>query len=545
MTLYSLKKHFLFLIILVLFINCSNDKEQPIPENAVFEAQTELISLTGNNNQLKLIWKPVIIKKFKSYKVYRLNSYTDKYMFPGAIIYSGEFIYESINNLKNEYIDNKVPINSFVGYAVVTEYINEDNNLQNVVSVNYLSYENKDLSFSLTSLVKLDDGNLKLEWEKDANLGFENYTIHAVNEDYLNNEETFNNEKIVKVNSNQNENSFIDATPFTKGQIFYAVSKVINGKKVRSKNYLSIQNPRTIKFKPSQTLKNPYNQEEIIIINSDGGEVLFYNIKSLSYDKVLTNGKIYYCSIGKYQGVEDLYVPCKEGNIFVIDLATHKIKEKIFLITDYNILSVIPINDNLLFIEKHPYADGGGMLVYNRITNKVLNRTGSYSMSGTSKLIYAKENYFYYLWSDGLEYGSSSAIRRLNISGNDVFTDLLFNYSMADSRLFALSDDKTFFVSTKYGYQSDVNYENFTEVTTNKYYKDSFFGDAKIASDNKHIYFSVPDYSKIEVFEKNNFTTIIKQYKTNGIPLLLEVLQNQIISFNLLGNSYYIETIPK
>jgi hypothetical protein len=185
------------------------------------------------------------------------------------------------------------------------------------------------------------------------------------------------------------------------------------------------------------------------------------------------------------------------------------------------------------------------MFVYDRINNKVLNRNGSFGMSANSKLVYGKENYFFNLWVDGLEYGSSSAISRLNINGNEVTTDMIFNDSKSDSRLFALSDDKTFFVSTKYGYQSDVNYENFTEVTTKKYYQGGFFGDAKIASDNKHIYFSVPDYSQIEVFEKNNFTTIIKQYKTTGIPLLIEVFQNQIISLNQLENSYYIETIPQ
>jgi hypothetical protein len=544
MDLYRLKKLFLFFITLSLFINCSIDKEVPIPENAVFEPQTELISLTGNNNQLKLIWKPVVILNFKSYKVYRFDSNTNEFMNPAQIVNSGKLVFESTDSLTTAFIDNEIPFNSFTAYAIVTEHINEKKNVEHIISVNYLSYENKNLSFSLTSLVKLEDGSLKLEWEKDTNLSFENYTIYAVNEDYLNNEEVFNNEKIVKVSSNQNENSFIDATPFTKGQIFYVVSKVINGKRIRSKNYLSIQNPRSLHFKPGQSLKNPNNKNEIIIINRDGGEVLFYNIKSLSSHKVLTNGPIFFCSIGKFNGVEDLYVPSKNGRVFVIDLISHKIKETINLQTDYNILSAIPINNHILFHEKHTYADIGGMFVYDRINDKVINRNGSFGMGANSKLVYGTENYFFNLSNDGLEYGSSSAISRLNINGNEVTTNIIFNDSKSDSRLFTLSDDKTFFVSTKYGYQSDVNYQNFTEVTTKKYYQDGFFGDAKIASDNKHIYFSVPDYSQIEVFEKNNFTTIIKQYKTTGTPLLIEIFQNKIISLNQLENSYYIETIP-
>jgi hypothetical protein len=526
-------------------MNCSSDKELPIPENAVFKPQTELISLTGNNNQLKLIWKPVVIKNFKSYKVYRFDSNTNEFMNPLVIVSSGKLIFESTDNLTTVYTDNEIPFNSFVGYAVVTEYVNEERNIESVTSVNHLFYENENLSFSITSLEKSADGSLKLTWDEDSNAGFEKYTVYAMNGAYLSNEEIFHPENILNSNVNQKENSIIDATRYIKQSVYYAVSKVVNGKTIKSKNFFSIENPRSLKFKPGQTLKNPYNENEMIIINRDGGEVLFYNMKSLSKDKVAVNGEIFFCSIGKFNGVDDLYVPSKDGKIFVIDLISHKIKETINLQTDYNILSAIPINNHILFHEKHTYAEIGGMFVYDRITDKVLNRNGSFGMSANSKLVYGAENYFFNLSNDGLEYGSSSAISRLNINGNEVTTNMIFNDSKSDSRLFTLSDDKTFFVSTKYGYQSDVNYENFTEVTTKKYYQDGFFGDAKIASDNKHIYFSVPDYSQIEVFEKNNFTTVIKQYKTTGIPLLIEVFQNQIISLNQLENSYYIETILK
>jgi hypothetical protein len=545
MNLNSLKKQFIFFISLLLFMNCSSDKELPIPENAVFKPQTELISLTGNNNQLKLIWKPVVIKNFKSYKVYRFDSNTNEFMNPLVIVSSGKLIFESTDNLTTVYTDNEIPFNSFVGYAVVTEYVNEERNIESVTSVNHLFYENENLSFSITSLEKSADGSLKLTWDEDSNAGFEKYTVYAMNGAYLSNEEIFHPENILNSNVNQKENSIIDATRYIKQSVYYAVSKVVNGKTIKSKNFFSIENPRSLKFKPGQTLKNPYNENEMIIINRDGGEVLFYNINSLSKDKVAVNGEIFFCSIGKFNGVDDLYVPSKDGKIFVIDLISHKIKETINLQTDYNILSAIPINNHILFHEKHTYAEIGGMFVYDRITDKVLNRNGSFGMSANSKLVYGAENYFFNLSNDGLEYGSSSAISRLNINGNEVTTNMIFNDSKSDSRLFTLSDDKTFFVSTKYGYQSDVNYENFTEVTTKKYYQDGFFGDAKIASDNKHIYFSVPDYSQIEVFEKNNFTTVIKQYKTTGIPLLIEVFQNQIISLNQLENSYYIETILK
>jgi hypothetical protein len=330
MDLYSLKKQFLFFFTLLLFINCSNE-DRPIPENAVFEPQTELISLTGNNNQLKLIWKPVVIKKFKSYKVYRFDSNTNEFMNPAVIVNSGKLIFESTDNLTTVYTDNEIPFNSFVGYAVVTEYVNEEWNIESVTSVNYLFYENENLSFSIKSLERLDDGSLKLTWDEDSNAGFEKYTVYAINGAYLSNEEIFCPENILKTNVNQKENSITDATRYIKQSIYYSVSKIVNGKTIKSKNFFSIENPRSLKFKPGQTLKNPYNENEMIIINNYGGEVLFYNIKSLSKEKVAVNGEIFFCSIGKFNGVDDLYVPSKDGKVFVIDLISHKIKETINL----------------------------------------------------------------------------------------------------------------------------------------------------------------------------------------------------------------------
>lgn len=545
---HHLKKLLIYIFALLLFISCSNeDDDQTIPDNAVFVPQTELISLTGDNNQLTLTWKPVVINTFISYKVYRYDSYTDANINPNVIVNLGVLIFQGNNNLTTVYVDNEVPFNSFIHYAVVTEYSNLDDSISNQNSFNYLSYENEDLSFSLTSLLKLADGSLQVTWEADTNAGFEKYTIAAINDSnsYFTSEAIINNGAVINSIFNSGNNTTVDTHQYTKDKIYYAVSKVINGKTIFSKNFLSVDNPRSLNFKPTQTFKNPYDDREIIIIDQNGG-VVFYNIDSLSFTKINTNAQIFFCSIGEYNGVTDLYVPIEHGKVLVIDLVSHVVKETMNINsdTDYNIISAICINDHVLFLEKHRYADIGGMFVYNRINHNVLNRNGSYTMNFNSKLVFAEGNYFYFLWNDGLMYGSDSAIRRLNINGNTVTIDMLFNDSKSDSRLFALSDDKSFFVSTNLGFQSNVDYPNFTETTTQKYSQNQFFGDAKIFNNNQ-IYFALPNDLRIDAFDKNNFNATINQYATTGIPLLIEIYGNQILAFNQFENYYYIQTIPK
>lgn len=545
MNLYYLKKHYLFFFTLLLFTSCSTKEDDiPIPENAVFEPQTELISLTGNNNQLKLTWKPVVIKGFKSYKVYRLEKNTDQFMNPNFITYAGELIFQSNDYLKDFYVDDKVPFNSFINYAVVTEYLDENKNLVSASSQNFLSYENQNSSFKITSLEKLADGSLKLIWDKDANSGFENYSIsvydgYAVNSS----EDVVRNGKILKVYTNRENNTIIDASQYKNKVVSFAVSKVINGKTILSKNSLSIENPRNLNFQPGQTLKNPLHQNELVIINPEG-EIIFYDVNSLTTNTLKIDKRIFFCSIGELNGVTDLYVPSENGRVFVIDLISHEIKKVINLFTDYDIISAIAIDDHLLFIEKHPYAYIGGMFVYDFASNTVLNRNGTYTSNPQSKLVYAKDNYFFFLAVDGLEYGSSCTINKLNIKGKEVSTEMNFGDSRSDSRLFTLSDDKSFFISSNLGYQSTIDYPNVSDVTTGSYFKTPVFGDAKI-SENNLIYFAVLNNPRIEVFEKNNFTSKVNHYTTTGNPMFIELFGNKIISLNQLENSYFVETISK
>jgi hypothetical protein len=541
-----LHKPFFYFFTLLIFIQCTTDDGPTVPDNAVFVPQTELISLTGDANSLTLTWKPVVIDGFIRYSVYRFDSYTDANINQAVIFNSGVLVYETSDNLTTAYVDDEVPFNSFVHYAIVTEYIHPEGYIAQAISVNYLSYENEDLSFMVTSLEQLADGSLQLTWEEDGNNGFEKYTVAMIDaEGIWPSEEVFNNGTVLTVQLNQGNTSANDTNQYKRSSLTYAVSKVINGKTIYSKNSLTIANPRHIDFRPKQTFKNPYNDEEIILIDFDGS-IVFYNVNSLSKTTISTNKENYFCSIEEYNGVYDLYVPISGGKVLVIDLVTHLVKETMTLNTDvdYNIISAIPINGNLVFLEKHRYADIGGMFVYNRATQTVLNRDGIYSMQSNSKLVYGQDNYFFSIWNDGLEYGTVSAIRKLNINGNTVTIDLLFSGSKTDSRLFALSDDKSYIVSTNLGFHSDVDYQNFTEVTTERYGQNQFFGDAKIF-DNNTIYFALPNELQITVFEKNNFAAPINQYATSGIPLFLEVFDTTIQSINQNEFGYSIETIPK
>ncbi|CAM1363357.1 PQQ-binding-like beta-propeller repeat protein [Tenacibaculum xiamenense] len=536
------------LLTILIVTGCSTNDEESIPENAVFEPQTELISLDESNNELMLQWKPVIIEKFLKYKIYRLDIYTDAYFNPSVIVNSGQLIKEIDNNLLNSFTDTNIPFNSFIAYAVVTEYLDSNNILQTAISINYKSYENVLLSFEILSLEKQNDGTIKVTWEKDNNDDFESYTVHIIdgNTSYSSSQSIIENGTSFNPLENKDDNILVDNIQYKNKFLLYAVSKKINGRIIYSKNYLSINNPRNLGFKPSQVLKNPFKNDELIIFNPNG-EIVFFDINNLEItSKVELNNKIFHSSIGSYNGEADLYIPSKNGKIYIIDLDTYSIKETIDLDTDNNIISAIPINDYILFIEKHFYSHviNGGTFVYDRINNTVLNRdNGSHTTYLNSKLFNAYDNYFFSLTYKGFQhYDSRTATRKLTVNNSVVSIDYTFNGSYQNSLLFALSPDKTYFISTTFGYQSSIDYQNHSETTVGRYSESNIFGDAKISNSDK-IYLTVPDSNSIYVFNKNNFSLKEKEYQTSSTPVFIELFENKIILVNQFEANYYIETI--
>lgn len=542
-------KYYTLIFTFLILANCSKNEDKVlIPDNAIFNPQTELISLTETNNIIALQWKPVIIKKFLKYKIYRLDSHNNTYFTPNKIVFSGKLIKEIDNHLLNSFTDSNIPFNSFIGYAVVTEYLDDEDTIKSTISINHKSHENVHLSFEIISLEKQNDGTLKILWEKDENMNFNEYTVHIYKTNY-----TISNSSsdlIVKNGipftpiKNQNNNFFIDDALHKNKHLLYAVSKKINGKTIYSKNYLSINNPRSFDFKPSQILKNPYKNNELILLNP-AGEIVFFDINTLEIkSKIELNSKLFHSSIASYKNIEDLYIPSENGKIYIVNLNDYNIKEVIDLDTDHNIISAIPIDNHILFIEKHFYnhVTTGGRFVYDRVNKTVLNRDGSYTTHLNSKLFKAFDNYFFYLTWNGLEHQNSSATRKLSVSGKNVSIDFSFNKSRIDSKLFVLSPDKTYFISSNFGHQSEIDYQNHSETTVGQYNNSSIFGDAKISSNNK-IYFAVPKMNSIYVYNKGNFNTTEQKYPVSSTPLFIELFENKIISINMFEGGYYLEKI--
>ena len=546
----AVKIQALIIMLLLTATSCSEEDEPIIPENSIFEPQTELISLNGNKDNLVLKWKPVVIDDFIGYKVYRLDYFTNELNSPNIITNLGDIVYETDDYLNFEFTDSQIPFNSFINYAVVTEYADSTGDNKTATSINYLSFENTELSFKIISIEKLENGSLQLIWEEDFNEGFENYTIYTYEDNgqvsndvrYTTKDILLSGEVLDSYNS-QIKIDIIDTIQYTANKVNYAVSKKINGIDILSKNFLSIENPRSLKFKPAQTLKNPYKEEEVIIINREG-EIVFYNKSSLGRTSLNINSKIFSCSIGEYNGITDLYVPSEGGQVFIIDLNSYVIKDVINLNTDFNIVSAIPIDNYLVFIEKHflNHVTLGGIFTYDRINKTVLNRLGT-SMKLNTKLVHAKDNYFLYD-TDNFQHWDASAIRKLSVNGNVVTYDYSFNGSRRDGNVFAISPDKNFYISSEYGFYCEIDYQNISETIINSFSPSPIFGDVKISTNN-YIYFTIPQDAIISVFEKNNFSSAIKQYNTIGKPILIEIFENQIISLNQLENYYFIQTIIK
>ncbi len=552
------------IILILLFTFSCSDKEEmkPAPES-VKTPQTELISLDYNSidNSIKIVWRPVEIEGFVSYKVYRLESATNVFSNISIIANLGKLRKEIKNSNQFSFTDTDIPYNAYVNYVVVTVYENPFNQYkEQVVSINHLYYERAELAFEILSVEKLGNGVINLTWEKDENDSFSKYNIYRTETNYDASQyrlDIFKNEFSISEISNQSETTYEDSSSFLPEYITYGVSKEVNGNTIESKNTITIKNPRFIDFVPIEMVKNPLHENEVIIIGGDG-EILFYNPYTLStIHSIFTGGRAHNPLIEKYQGIDHLYVPSENGKILVYDLDNYSLKKEINLESNLDIISIIIKNDYIIFTETNYTNQYGSFGYYDK--NSIIKREGQ-SIKRNSKLFNSYNEYFFRLQPTYTGHEYSSSMHRYDL----VDGELEFSYglngggngSIKSAVAFQLSPDKSYFISTEYGYHLKLNYNDMSEENLGNYgYPMSFNGhdfigiqekysDVHITQEN-NIYFSIKDLNRIVMHQYLDFRNVFKEFDTQGKPLLFTLLNDEIIVINQseIANKSFIEII--
>jgi len=549
------------IIFVLLFVLSCSDKEElePAPES-VQTPQTELISLDYNdNNSIKINWRPVEIEGFVSYKVYRLESANNVFSNISVIANLGELRKEITNSKQFTFTDTDVPYNAYVNYVVVTVYESPFNQyIEEVVSINHLFYERPELAFKILSIEKLNDGHINLEWEKDENDNFSNYGIHRTETSYdasLYRMDIFKNEFSISEITNQSEITYEDSSSFLSEYITYGVSKEVNGNTIESKNTITIKNPRFIDFVPIEMVKNPLHENELIIISEDG-KILFYDPYNFSIKHSINlSARIHHPVIETYNGVQQLYIPSENGKIYVYSLEDYRLVKEIDLDTNIDIISMIIKENYIIFLEKSINGYYSHFSYYD-IENLIVHRNTGYHHK-SSRLINSSGTYFFRLESVYNGHQNESSINNYSfINGELEFTLGIDNGSIKSEQVFAVAPDFSYIISTEYGFNLKLNYNDMSEENLGNYgYPMSFNGydfigiqekysDIQITEDN-NIYFAIKELNRIVMHKYLDLRNVSKEFDTQGKPLLFTLLNNDIIVINQSenANKSFIEII--
>jgi hypothetical protein len=537
-----------FIVLLLFALSCSDKEEmEPAPES-VQTAQTELISLeyNDNDNSIKVVWRPVEIEEFLSYKIYRLESATNFFSNISIIANLGTLRKEIKNRRQFSFTDTDIPYNAYVNYVVVTTYQSPLNQYkEEVVSINHLFYERAKLAFEVISVEKLDNGLISLEWEKDENDNFTKYNIHRTETSYdasLYRMDIFKNEFSISEITNQSKIIYEDSSSFLSEYITYGVSKEVNGKTIESKNTVTIKNPRFFDFKPIEMIKNPLHDNEVIIIGGDG-EILFYDPYNFSIlHSINLSARIHHPVIETYNGVQQLYIPSENGKIYVYSLEDYRLVKEIDLDTNRDIISMIIKENNIIFLEKSIYGYNSHFSYYD-IENLIVYRNTGYHHK-SSRLINSLGIYFFRLEPVYNGHQNESSINNYSfINGKLKFSLGIDNGSIKSEQVFAVAPDFSYIISTKYGFHLKLNYNDMSEENLGNYgYPMSFNGydfigiqekysDIHITEDN-NIYFAIKDLNRIVMHHHMDFRNISKEFDTQGKPLLFTPLDDNIIVIN-------------
>ncbi|MCF7568155.1 hypothetical protein L3X37_07240 [Sabulilitoribacter arenilitoris] len=542
------------IILILLFTFSCSDKEEmePAPES-VKTPQTELISLEYNSidNSIKIVWRPVEIEGFVSYKVYRLESATNVFSNISVIANLGKLRKEIKNSNLFSYTDTDIPYNAYVNYVVVTVYENPFNQYkEQVVSINHLYYERAELAFEILSVEKLNNGLINLEWEKDENDNFSNYSIHRTETIYdasLYRMDIFKNEFSISEIINQSEITYEDSSSFLSEYITYGVSKEVNGNTIESKNTITIKNPRFIDFVPIEMVKNPLHENEVIIIGGDG-EILFYNPYNFSIiHSIDISARVHHPVIETYNGVQQLYIPSENGKIYVYSLEDYRLVQEIDLDTNIDIISMIIKENYIIFLEKSISGYYSHFSYYD-IENDIVHRNTGYHHK-SSRLVNSTSTYFFRLEPVFNGHQNESSINKYNfINGELDFSLGIDNGSIKSEQVFAVAPDFSYIISTEYGFHLKLNYNDLSEDNLGNYgYPMSFNGYDFIGIQEKYsdiyitedhdIYFAIKEFNRIVMHKYLDFRNVSKEFDTQGKPLLFTLLNNDIIVINQSENT--------
>ncbi|HTX88969.1 MAG TPA: hypothetical protein VMC08_08275, partial [Bacteroidales bacterium] len=267
------------------------------------------------------------------------------------------------------------------------------------------------------------------------------------------------------------------------------------------------------------------------VFESDSGKITRLNFETHTIEKsVNTNAQIGFCDYGVVNNAKQIYVPRKDGWIFIYDAET---LNKIDQINFGESVESVVFNDNKLF------ANGSvngwydeGIRVFDCVTKAEISENYLYSSGVRLKLVPGTHTRMM-----GLESSSYSDIYSLvyDGSGNLVASHSGYLEYEVDQHILRMFPDGSRLITSYEGTIIDTSLQYIVTLPYGNYQ----FSDFDFKPDLSTIYVCCSNYKKILLFSNPGYS-LIQEINTLGYPTRIFYKDNQLICLSsTTASSYY------
>ena len=376
--------------------------------------------------------------------------------------------------------------------------------------------------------------SIELTWSKLDNAQFSRYLIiRKESKDLSYNPEGESKAGIWVISSISNKNTtrYIDknipACPYLEYQIIGRTSNNDYSYDYIFSNSAIYERPNIKLFDidPLDVIPD-FSRKWLYLIESKNGRIQIINYETLTEVKTLTsNATIGYCSIGKYNGNNELYVPRNDGWIFIYNPETLALIDKIDISVPS---SCIVNNEGKLFISTSPEWNYP-LRVYDRATKQMITKTGWYENTRLRLVPGTKTDIFEVtinIWP------VDQCYYRFNATGGLIYsnTDQYHGDYPLDHEAFQFFPDGKKYITGSVGAIYNIDMTYIRRLQSGNYYFSSF----EFNQDGSVVYCGC---SKSIMSFSTSDCSIIKTYSTLGYPYKLFRDGNTLICISLIYSS--------
>ncbi len=367
--------------------------------------------------------------------------------------------------------------------------------------------------------ITVQDNKIKLEWNKPYIKNFNRYLIFKSDDPITDYSQYYSFAEINDID----QTIYYDNLSLEK-ETYYAIAAISstseplisNSKKfVREDLIIFKNNPNDIVFYSEQNNLFVFIENKIFVVDYENFEIS---------DSIVLNSDENYGSIGNYNGEDELYVACSDGNVFIYDMMS--LNEKANFYVGGKVRSVVADNNNNIYVKT--YDSSGKMTSYNRETLSPISTYIGFSTTGkllhfsnTSRIVERTENNYYIYYYDH------------DLSGNLTNVGYIYNYNISYYEdISEITNETDYFIvgTTGVVFDSDLNFvDEIGDQYGNSF--SSFFSE-------DYFYASVFENKEVQVFSNTNLN-YIKEYSTNLYPLKVFKDNNTLIIFGT--DEYYYD----